>query len=97
MAEKIIRVVIADDHEVTRVGIRSILGEVEDIQLIGEAKNGSEAQRLVAELHPDILLLDLVMPGIRPYKIDKWVRENCPATIVLTLPAMTETAIYQKL
>ena len=85
MAEKIIRVVIADDHEVTRVGIRSILEAAKDIQVVGEAKNGVEAKKLVAELHPNILLLDLVMPGIRPFQIDRWVRENCLGTIVLIL------------
>jgi DNA-binding NarL/FixJ family response regulator len=56
-----------------------------DIELVGEAKDGIEAQRMVSELRPDILLLDLVMPGPRPSEIDAWVREHHPKTITLVL------------
>jgi DNA-binding NarL/FixJ family response regulator len=52
-----IRVLIADDHSATRRGIRAILEEAQDIEVVGEAENGIEAQELVAKLRPDILLL----------------------------------------
>ncbi len=82
-----IRVVIADDHEVTRLGIRALLEADPGILVVGEASNGADAQKLVAELHPDVLLLDLVMPDLRPFQIHEWVRANCPETTVLILTA----------
>ena len=59
-----IRVLIVDDHEVVREGLRSILATAEDVELVGEAADGSEAIRLAAELTPDIVLMDLSMPGV---------------------------------
>jgi len=82
-----IRVLIADDHPVTRKGIRTILEEALDIKVVGEAKDGVEAKQMVAKLRPDILLLDLVMPGLRPFEIEKWIRTNYPKTITLILTA----------
>lgn len=82
---KTIHVLIADDHPVTRVGIRAVLEKAPDIEVVGEAKDGIEAKQMVAELRPNILLLDLVMPGLRPYKVEEWVRTNFPETITLVL------------
>ncbi|WP_448338405.1 response regulator [Chloroflexus aurantiacus] len=84
---KIIRVLVADDHPVTRKGIRTILEEAPDIEIIGEARDGVEAKQMVGELRPDVLLLDLVMPGLRPSKIEEWVRTNYPHTVTLVLTA----------
>jgi DNA-binding NarL/FixJ family response regulator len=78
---------IADDHPTTRAGIRTILDETPDIQVVGEAGDGIEAQELIAKLHPRILLLDLQMPGLRPVEVEKWVRAHCPDTITLVLTA----------
>jgi len=82
-----IRVLIADDHPVTRVGIRAVLDKAPDIEVVGEAKDGIEARQMVAGLRPDILLLDLVMPGLRPFEVEEWVRTNYPETITLVLTA----------
>lgn len=80
-----IPVVLADDHAITRAGIRSVLAKTADIVVVGEAQDGEQAQQLVAQLRPKILVLDLVMPGPRPAEIEKWVRENYPETAVLVL------------
>ncbi len=58
-----IRVLIADDHPLVRCGIRETLCAADDITLVGEASRGDEVQRLCQELQPDVLLLDLQMPG----------------------------------
>jgi DNA-binding NarL/FixJ family response regulator len=83
---QIIRVLIADDHAVVRAGIRAALEKAPDIQIVGEAQDGAEVQQLVAELQPDVLLLDLRMPGLRPTDLEAWVRQRYPeiATLVLT-------------
>ena len=59
---EIIRVMIVDDHPVVRRGIKSLLGEEENIQVVGEAVNGRDALEKVAALAPDVILMDLVMP-----------------------------------
>jgi len=80
-----IRVVLADDHAVTRVGIRDMLNAAPGMEVVGEAENGDQAQDLVAELRPDAVLLDLVMPGRRAYEVERWVRINYPKTVALIL------------
>jgi DNA-binding NarL/FixJ family response regulator len=82
-----IRLLLADDHPATRAGIRAILAQAPDILVVGEAQDGYEAQRLVAELQPHILLLDLQMPGLRSADLEKWVRAHYPKTVTLVLTA----------
>jgi DNA-binding NarL/FixJ family response regulator len=82
-----IRLLLADDHPATRAGIRAILAQVPDILVVGEAQDGYEAQRLVADLQPHILLLDLQMPGLRSAELERWVRAHHPETITLILTA----------
>jgi DNA-binding NarL/FixJ family response regulator len=85
--QKIITVLIADDHEIMRRGIRQVLVGTEDIQVVGEAADGNAIKRLVIELCPQILLLDLIMPESSPFELAKWIRANCPALIMLVLTA----------
>jgi DNA-binding NarL/FixJ family response regulator len=59
-----IRVLIADDHPVVRQGLRTFLGAQPDIDVVGEAADGAQAVELAAELKPDVVLLDLKMPGL---------------------------------
>ena len=66
-----ISILIADDHTVTRTGIRALLFQAEDLEIIGEAKNGFEVQELVPKLRPQILLLDLKMPRPHPAEIEE--------------------------
>jgi DNA-binding NarL/FixJ family response regulator len=87
MSEKVITVILADDHPVTREGLRRILEQVPDIQIIGEAENGDDAMQLIATLQPQVLLLDLIMPGTPAREVEKWVRENYPAVVTLVLTA----------
>ena len=78
---------IADDHEMTRKGIRDFLEQAPDMRIVGEARNGDEIKRMVGELRPQILLLDLVMPNLAPAELERWVRKNHPETITLVLTA----------
>lgn len=82
-----ITVVIADDHEVAREGVRKMLVTAPDIEIIGVAEDGVAAQQLVAQLHPRVLILDLVMPGPSPAETALWVQTHHPETAVLVLTA----------
>ena len=81
-----IRVLIADDHAVVREGLRSFLELQEDMDVVGEAADGAEAVALAGELHPDVVLMDLVMPTLGGVEAMRQLRKRAPATraIVLT-------------
>jgi DNA-binding NarL/FixJ family response regulator len=78
---------LVDDHPLARQGVRTVLEQADDLEIVAEAGNGQEAIQLVASLQPDILLLDLKMPGMRAAEVEAWVREHHPATITLVLTA----------
>jgi DNA-binding NarL/FixJ family response regulator len=81
-----IRVVLVDDHTLVREGIRTLLGLVEDLELVGEAASGEAALAVVAETRPDVLLLDMRMPeGDGLYVVEELARRGqLPATLILT-------------
>jgi DNA-binding NarL/FixJ family response regulator len=87
-----IRVLLADDHPLVQAGIRSVLTAEEDIALVGEAVDGDQVLRLCQELEPDILLLDLNMPGPSPFETVAYLRQHCPAVKVLVLTAYDDDA-----
>jgi DNA-binding NarL/FixJ family response regulator len=81
-----IRIVLVDDHTLVREGIRTLLGLVEDLELVGEAASGQSALRVVAETRPDVLLLDMRMPeGDGLFVVGELARRGeLPATLILT-------------
>jgi len=92
-----IRVLLADDHPLVRAGLRATVASAPDIALIGEATTGDEARRLCQDLAPDIVLLDLHMPGPPPVATVAYLREHCPTTRVLILTAHDDDAYVQGL
>jgi NarL family two-component system response regulator LiaR len=78
-------ILLADDHLLARTGIRNLLAVAKDLEIIGEAEDGFQVQELVSKLRPNVVLLDLQMPGPRPAELEKWVRENYPETVTLVL------------
>ena len=87
-----ISVLIADDHPVVRQGLRVLLEVQDDIEVIGEASDGAEAASMAAELRPDVMLLDLKMPGMRgPEVIEDLTARRIPARI-LVLTSVTDPA-----
>jgi DNA-binding NarL/FixJ family response regulator len=82
-----ITILIADDHPIMRTGIRNLLEGAQEMKVVGEAQDGDEARLLVAELHPQVLLLDFNMPGTSAAELEKWVRSEHPGTVTLVLTA----------
>jgi two-component system, NarL family, response regulator LiaR len=83
-------ILIADDHEVVRNGIRSYLETIPDFQVVGESASGEETLSMVAELIPDIVLLDLIMPGMDGIETTRRVKQVSPRSQVVVLTSYHE-------
>ncbi len=79
------RLLLADDHAVLRAGLRLLLDAQADLKVVGEAGDGAGALRLAAELHPDLILLDLTMPGLSGLEALPALRKAAPGARVLIL------------
>jgi len=79
-----IRVLLADDHALFRAGVRSLLLAIEGVEIVGEARDGHEALRMVAECKPDVLLLDVSLPELNGIEVAERLRDK-PGTRVLIL------------
>jgi len=80
-----ISVLLADDHAVLRAGLRLLLGSQSDMVVVGEAADGIEVTQKVKELRPDVVVLDVSMPGPRSGTVIRQVRRACTSTRVLVL------------
>jgi DNA-binding NarL/FixJ family response regulator len=87
MTDQPIRVLLADDHAVVRAGIRQFLEQAGDIQIVAEVEDGAQAQALVAELRPDVAVLDIQMPKASGIEVTRWMRANYREVGVLVLTA----------
>lgn len=91
MNAQVIRVVLADDHPVVRLGIRTLLGTTPGIAVVGEASDGEEAVTLTRELQPDVLLLDLAMPRLPGLEALREVTAGTAAVKTLLLTGTIES------
>lgn len=86
-----IRVLIADDHSVVREGLRMFLGRDAELEIVGEAGDGAEAVTLAHQLRPDIVLMDLLMPGMDGIRATATIRRDLPETEVIALTSVLES------
>lgn len=82
---KEIRVLIADDHAIVREGIRQLLGAENDMQVVGEASDGLEALEMAKALKPDVILLDIAMPGVSGLEAVSLIKDTVPQTEIVVL------------
>ena len=92
-----IRVLLAEDHRAVREGFRFILGSQPDIECVGEAGDGRAALGLAQELKPDVVLMDVSMPGMNGLRATELLGELCPGVRVLALTRHTDRAYLQQL
>ena len=85
-----IRVLLADNHSLFRKGLRRMLDIEEDVEVVGEARDGAEVQRLARELHPDVVLLDINMPGVDGIAAARELRQAAPKLGILMLTLFAE-------
>jgi DNA-binding NarL/FixJ family response regulator len=89
-----IRVVIADDHPVFRFGMRALLGAMPDTEVVGEVTNGEEAVALVARVQPDVVLMDITMPGMGGIEATRRIRETHPEVRVLIVTMLEDDSVF---
>ncbi|MEA3439708.1 MAG: response regulator transcription factor [Chloroflexota bacterium] len=96
MTESIpIRVMLVDDHAVVRSGLSAFLLAYDDLELVSEAGGGEEAVRLCERVQPDVVLMDLVMPGMDGAAATYAIRERCPQIQVIALTSFKEEELVQ--
>lgn len=87
---ELINVIIVDDHEIVRKGIRAYLESTTEFRVVAEAASGKEALRLVTELVPDVVLMDLIMPGMDGIKTTREIKNISPRTQIVVLTSFHE-------
>lgn len=95
-ATKPIRVMIVDDHAVVRGGLKFFLLGFDDLELAGEAEDGEEALRLCDQVHPDVILMDMMMPGMDGAAATQAIRQRYPQVQVIALTSFKEQDLVQR-
>jgi two-component system, NarL family, response regulator NreC len=80
-----VTVLLADDHPIVRQGLRHLLEMQSDFKVVGEASDGLEASQMAERYHPDVLVVDMMMPGLNGLEVTHQVRQRSPATRIIVL------------
>ncbi len=92
-----ISVIVADDHDLVRLGIIRMLEDIEGVQVVGEANTGEKAIAYVKQLKPDVVLMDVKMPGIGGLEATRKLRQQVPTTAIVAVSALTDNLFPAKL
>jgi DNA-binding NarL/FixJ family response regulator len=87
-----VSILLADDHQVVRLGLRTLIEAEPDFKVVGEAKDGLEAKALAERLKPDVLIVDLMMPGLNGMEVARQARQLTPATRTIVLSMKSDEA-----
>ncbi|MEZ4671123.1 MAG: response regulator transcription factor [Anaerolineae bacterium] len=92
-----IRVLIVDDHDVVRRGLNIFFQAYDELELVGEAVNGAEAVQLCGELHPDVVLMDVIMPEMDGITATATIRQTFPKIQVIALTSFQDDESMQSM
>ena len=90
-----IKVMIVDDHPIVRDGLKNMLLAFDDLQLVGEAGDGNEALAQCRQTQPDVILMDMVMPGMDGIAATRAVLEHYPQVKIIMLTSFVEDSVVQ--
>ena len=93
---KRITVLLAEDHEIVRQGLRKLLEAESDLEVVGEAATGRQAVALTKKLHPDVVVMDIAMPRLNGLEATRQIRQAFPETKVLVLSAHSDDAYVEE-
>jgi NarL family two-component system response regulator LiaR len=93
---KPIRVMIVDDHDMVRRGLAAFLRAKPDLELVGEARDGKEAMQVCERVHPDVILMDLVMPEMGGAEATRALRGKCPQVQVIALTSFQDKELVRQ-
>ncbi len=94
---KKITVLLADDHMVVRQGLRALLTTEKDIEVVGEAETGRQAVEMTRQLHPNVVLMDIVMPSLNGLEATRQIRKQTPSSKVLILTSYGDDEYVKRL
>ena len=92
-----LRVILADDHQMMREGLRLLINSQGDMEVVGEAENGQSAVALAQKLLPDVVVMDISMPEMNGLKATQSLKRTCPDINILTLTRHTDDGYLQQL
>ncbi len=91
------RILVADDHDLVRMGIVRMLSDIQEFEVVGEAKTGEEAVKLARELQPQVVLMDVKMPGIGGLEATRKILSACENTKVIAVTALSDDMFPERL
>jgi two-component system response regulator NreC len=94
---KKIRLMLVDDHEVVRVGLKNFLQTQEDFEVVAEASDGEEAVNRAMEAHPDVILMDITMPGVDGLEATRRLRVLSPKSLILALTVHDDKQYFMQM
>jgi len=93
----VIKLLIVDDHDLVRVGLRHIIGSAKNVEVVGEAGSGEEALKKNRQLKPDVILLDVSMPGLSGFEVTRRIKQVSPRTKIIILTVHAEAPYPSRL
>ncbi|BCA53943.1 hypothetical protein W02_10830 [Nitrospira sp. KM1] len=94
---RLIRVLIVDDHKLIREGLRSIASSFKELEVVGDADSGERAVQLTRELKPDVVLMDIGMPGMSGIEATRYIKSEFPQIAVVGLSVHEEMEVVQEM
>jgi len=91
------RILVADDHDLVRMGIVRMLADVEGFDVVGEAKSGEDAVRIARNLQPDVILMDVKMPGIGGLEATRKIQTACETAKVIAVTSLSDDLFTERL